>query len=82
MGVPVMVYAISAGPLKTSGAQKLVREALNQAALITVRERGAKRTLENAGVERDIIVTADPALLLAPELAAARANLARAGGGE
>ncbi len=67
MGVPIMIYAISAGPLKTRGAQELVREALNKAALVTVRERGAKRILENAGVERDIIVTADPALLMRPE---------------
>lgn len=67
MGIPVMVYAISAGPLKTRAAQQLVREALMGAALVTVRERGAKRILENAGLERDIIVTADPALLMKPE---------------
>ncbi len=67
MNVPVMVYAISAGPLKTRSAQQAVREALNQARLITVRERGAKRTLENTGVEHEIVVTADPALLLEPE---------------
>lgn len=67
MGIPVMVYAVSAGPLKTRGAQKLVREALNQAKIITVRERGAKRTLENAGVEKEIIVTVDPAFCMKPE---------------
>lgn len=67
MGVPVMVYAVSAGPLKTRTAQQIVREALDPARLITVRERGAKRTLENAGVEHEIVVTADPALLLEPE---------------
>jgi polysaccharide pyruvyl transferase CsaB len=64
LGVPVMAYAIGAGPLKAQSIQKLVREALNQASAITVRERGAKRVLEVAGVAREIIVTADPALLL------------------
>ena len=67
MGIPVMVYALSAGPLKTRGAQQLVREALNRATIITVRERGAKRTLENTGVEKEIIVTADPAFCMQPE---------------
>jgi polysaccharide pyruvyl transferase CsaB len=67
MGIPVMVYAVSAGPLKTRGAQQLVREALNHAAIISVRERGAKRTLENAGVEKEILVTADPAFCMEPE---------------
>lgn len=35
--------------------------------LVTVREKAAKRLLEESGVERDIGVTADPALLLEPE---------------
>lgn len=66
-GVPVMIYAVGAGPLKDSGNQELVRRNLEKAAVVTVREKGAKKTLEDAGVERDIIVTADPALLLEPE---------------
>jgi polysaccharide pyruvyl transferase CsaB len=66
-GVPVMLYAIGAGPLDDPAAQKAVRECLEQVEVITVRERSAQRTLEDAGVHRDIIVTADPALLLKPE---------------
>jgi polysaccharide pyruvyl transferase CsaB len=66
-GVPVMLYAIGAGPLADPGAQKAVRECLEQVEVVTVRERSAQRTLEEAGVHRDIIVTADPALLLKPE---------------
>jgi polysaccharide pyruvyl transferase CsaB len=66
-GVPVMLYAIGAGPLKHAGAQAVVREVLEQVDVVTVRERSAQHVLEEAGVHREIIVTADPALLLKPE---------------
>jgi polysaccharide pyruvyl transferase CsaB len=66
-GVPVMLYAVGAGPLKHAGAQAAVREVLEQVDVVTVRERGAQQVLEEAGVHREIIVTADPALLLKPE---------------
>ena len=65
--VPVMVYAISAGPLKDAAAQAAVRDGLSRAAVVTVRERGARQALEDAGVHREILVTADPALLLEPQ---------------
>jgi polysaccharide pyruvyl transferase CsaB len=65
--VPVMVYAISAGPLQDPNMQKQVKEALSLAAVITVRERNAKKILEEAGINCEIIVTADPAFLLEPE---------------
>ena len=41
IGVPVIVYAIGAGPLMGSATQQLVRETLNRAALVTVRDRQA-----------------------------------------
>jgi polysaccharide pyruvyl transferase CsaB len=66
-GVPVMLYAIGAGPLNDPAAQALVRECVNKVQLATVRERRANKILEEAGVEREIVVTADPALLLEPE---------------
>jgi polysaccharide pyruvyl transferase CsaB len=66
-GVPVMLYAIGAGPLNDPAAQAAVRECLEHVEVITVRERAAQQALENAGVHREIIVTADPALLLKPE---------------
>lgn len=65
--VPVMTYAVGAGPLNDPDAQRLVREALNYAAVVTVRERGDKKVLEETGIHREILVTADPALLLEPE---------------
>jgi polysaccharide pyruvyl transferase CsaB len=66
-GVPVMLYAVGAGPLSHAAAQAAVRDCLEHVEVITVRERSAQRALEEAGVHRDIIVTADPALLLKPE---------------
>lgn len=64
--VPVMVYAVSAGPLRQRGSRQLVAEALGRAALITVRDRQARRVLEDIGLHGEIHVTADPALLLSP----------------
>ena len=43
-----------------------MREVL-AADVVTVRERGARQVLEEVGVHREIMVTADPALLLKPE---------------
>jgi len=69
LGVPVMLYAIGAGPLKNTSVQRQVREALDKVAVISVRERNAAQELERAGVTANITVTADPALLLQPEAA-------------
>ena len=66
-GIPMMTYAVGVGPLKDPNVQKMVRDTLNRATAVTVRERGDKRLLEEIGVHREIIVTADPALLLEPE---------------
>jgi polysaccharide pyruvyl transferase CsaB len=65
--VPVMLFAVGAGPLKDPTVQDAVREALEGVAAITVRERAAQQCLEECGVHDDVIVTADPALLLKPE---------------
>lgn len=66
-GVPVMIYAISAGPLRTPGARQAVRTALNAAVVVSVRDRQGYRLLEDVGVTREIHLTADPALLIRPE---------------
>jgi polysaccharide pyruvyl transferase WcaK-like protein len=62
--VPVLVYAIGAGPLATPEARRLVRMQLNGVDAVTVREAGARKMLEEIGVKREIQVTADPAFLL------------------
>jgi len=67
IGIPVVIYAISAGPLTRQAARDAVREGLNGAAAITVRDRQGYRLLEDVGVTREIHLTADPALLLEPE---------------
>jgi polysaccharide pyruvyl transferase CsaB len=66
-GVPVMVYAIGAGPLTKPAEQAAVRDALETVEVVTVRERSAQQVLEEAGVHREMTVTADPALLIKPE---------------
>lgn len=69
LGVPVLLYAISAGPLATEAARRAVREALNASptTLITVRDREACRLLDDVGVTNEVHLTADPAFLLEPE---------------
>ncbi len=67
LGVPVFVYAVSVGPLKSAEARQLVAEVLNKVDKITVRESEAKRELHDLGVNQEIEVTADPALLLKAE---------------
>lgn len=66
-GVPVMVYAVSAGPLTDPKARELVGKRLSEAAVVTVRDRRGRQLLEEVGVHREIHLTADPALLLEPE---------------
>ena len=69
LNVPVMVYAISAGPLTTQAARRAVQNVLNASprSVITVRDRLGHRLLEDVGVEKDIRLTADPAFLLEPD---------------
>ena len=69
VGVPVIVSAISAGPLVTRESRLAVRDILNASpwTVITVRDRLGLRLLEDVGVTREIELTADPAFLLEPE---------------
>lgn len=64
LGVPVAVYAISAGPLLDPDVRAAVAETLNRVQLITVRDRQGYRLLEDVGVAKEIHLTADPALLI------------------
>jgi polysaccharide pyruvyl transferase CsaB len=67
--VPVMIYAISAGPLTTQMSRRAVSRILNTSApqIITVRDRLGYRLLEDVGVTNEIHLTADPAFTLEPE---------------
>jgi polysaccharide pyruvyl transferase CsaB len=75
LGVPVFVYAISAGPLTRNTSRQAVRDALNGAptTIVTVRDRLGQRLLEDVGVTQEIHLTADPALLLEPQELSAEA---------
>ncbi|MEA2182621.1 MAG: hypothetical protein QOF69_1806 [Solirubrobacteraceae bacterium] len=66
-GVATATYAVGAGPLERAADRESVAAVLNEMQLVTVREKAAKRLLEESGGERDVWVTADPALLLAAE---------------
>jgi polysaccharide pyruvyl transferase CsaB len=68
VGVPTATYAIGAGPLERPADRMAVAEVLNRMELVTVREATSRRLLEEIGVEREVVVTADPALLLEPAL--------------
>lgn len=67
VGVPVMIYGVSAGPLERMPSRVKTAQMLNKAAVITVRDQNSRRLLEEIGVKRPIEVTADPAVLLEPE---------------
>jgi polysaccharide pyruvyl transferase CsaB len=67
LDVPVMGYAVGAGPLKAPESKQLVASVLNQVDRITVRERDAKILLSDLGVNQEIEITADPGLLLKPQ---------------
>lgn len=64
LNIPVMIYAISAGPLRQPESRKLVAEVLNKVKIITVRDSETKRMLHDLGVTQEIEVTADPAFLI------------------
>src|SRR4051812_7045999 len=66
VGVRTATYAVGAGPLVRPAERRAVAEVLNGMAGITVRDVRARRLLEEIGVEKEISVTADPALLLEP----------------
>lgn len=67
LGIPVMTYAISVGPIKTPESKRIVVETLNKVDRISVREGEAKKILNDLGVTQEIEVTADPALLMKPQ---------------
>ncbi len=67
VGVPVMVYAVSAGPLGDRDIRSKLSDVLNKVERITVRDRQSLQLLEEIGIQREIKLTADPAVLLEPE---------------
>ncbi|MGV9765354.1 MULTISPECIES: polysaccharide pyruvyl transferase family protein [Micromonospora] len=66
-GLPLLTYAVGAGPLTDTLDSGMVRETLAQAVEVTVRDQESRMVLEEAGLVNPITVTADPAFLLEPE---------------
>ncbi|CAL9366629.1 hypothetical protein SUDANB176_00781 [Streptomyces sp. enrichment culture] len=66
-GVRTFAYAIGAGPLREADDREAVRTVLSAMDEVVVRDEETRLVLEEVGVERDVVVTADPALLLPPE---------------
>lgn len=64
--VPVMIYGQGIGPLRRRLSRFLTRLAVSGCDTIAVRDERSKVLLEEIGVRRDVVVTADPALLLKP----------------
>ncbi|CAM5655869.1 hypothetical protein STENM36S_04375 [Streptomyces tendae] len=65
--VPTFAYAVGAGPLTDAEDRDAVRTVLAEMDDVVVRDEESRLVLEEVGLEREVAVTADPALLLAPE---------------
>ncbi|MGY5628132.1 polysaccharide pyruvyl transferase family protein [Streptomyces sp. UC1A3] len=65
--VPTFAYAVGAGPLTDSEDRDAVRAVLADMDDVVVRDEESRLVLEEVGLEREVTVTADPALLLGPE---------------
>lgn len=61
-----LIYAQGIGPLHRSASRKLVRRVLQGVTAISVRDADSADLLRQLGVGREILVGADPALLLPP----------------
>lgn len=70
LGRRTMVYAQGIGPLSINRNKRLVSWLLKRVDLLTVRDSGSKDELLALGVNRTIIITADPVLGLSGELIA------------
>ncbi|MCU1051394.1 polysaccharide pyruvyl transferase family protein [Stenotrophomonas maltophilia] len=63
LGVPTIVWGQGVGPLSSEGARTLVRELFQHADAVSVRDESSKALLRQIGVDRDILVAADPGWL-------------------
>jgi polysaccharide pyruvyl transferase CsaB len=66
-GVPTFAYAVGAGPLRETDDREAVRRVLPAMNEVVVRDEESRLVLEEVGVDCELTVTADPALLLEPE---------------
>jgi len=60
---PASWYAIGVDDVRHEKSRAVIRRAAGRARLITVRDQGSARALSELGLEREPVITADPALL-------------------
>lgn len=58
---PLIILANSFGPLRTLTGKIITRMVCDYSKMITVRDEGSKKLLQELGIKKKIIVTADPA---------------------
>jgi polysaccharide pyruvyl transferase CsaB len=62
----VLCYQIGAGPITTAAGRALFKLSAEIASTVSVRDTESERALRQIGVRRELLVQADPALLLEP----------------
>ena len=62
----VLIYSQGIGPINSKYNRKLTAKTLNKGTSIVVRDESSKELLEEIGVKKEIIVTADPVLRIKP----------------
>jgi polysaccharide pyruvyl transferase WcaK-like protein len=65
-GIPIMFYAVGAGPIKGFLGKLIIKLTIGLADYITVRDEESANLLVNKGLLKECIVSADPALVLHP----------------
>ncbi|MBC7267129.1 MAG: polysaccharide pyruvyl transferase family protein [Streptomyces sp.] len=65
--IPTFAYAVGAGPLREPDDREAVRTVLAAMDDVVVRDEESRLVLEEVGLDREVTVTADPALLLEAE---------------
>lgn len=60
LGIPTMTWSVGAEPLRFPASVQRVRETLERVDVVTVRDQESADCLRDLGVQRDIVVTADP----------------------
>lgn len=72
MGKKTFAYSQGVGPLKKKRNRRMTSWLFHRLNIVTVRDEGSKTELISLGVNREIIVTADPVLGLAEEAVSAQ----------
>lgn len=66
LGKPIIFYGVSIKEIKSRIGKLTTRFLVNIADVLTVREPGSEKILRNLGITREVILTADPTIMLEP----------------